>query len=95
MATPSYSLTRLLENGFLRSFDEEDLMALTEAIVQEVASRRSVGQPLQYDELESHTLTEIPPTMNEVVQDILDWTYRNEHVEIRRLQARHAGLQEE
>lgn len=95
MAIPSLSLQRWLAHDLLRSFDEEDLMALTEAIVLEVASRRSGGQRPQCDEPVSHTLTEIPPTMNEVVQDILGWTYRNEHAEIRRLQEHPVEPQEE
>ena len=42
MPIRSWSLTRLLEKGVLRSLDEEDLEALTVAIVLEVASRRQV-----------------------------------------------------
>ena len=71
MATPSMSLQRWLAHDLLRSFDEEDLMALTEAIVLEVASRRSGGQQPQCDEPASHTSVETRPRLHGDVLDIL------------------------
>ena len=95
MATPSQSLQRWLAHGLLRSFDEEDLMALTEAIVLEVASRRLGGQQPQCDEQESHTLTETRPTRPVGVLKTLEQEVEDEAAEIQRLLRHPVEPQEE
>ena len=95
MAIPSGSLTRLLEKGFLRSLDEEDLECLTVAIVQEVADRRQVSQLPQRDELMSRSYPESSPTLHEDEADSLQRISGGELDEIQMHQVRHAEGQEE
>ena len=95
MATPSQSLQRWLARGCLRSFDEEDLMALTEAIVLEVAGRRSRDQRLLCDELASHTWAAKPPIQHAVVLKTLEQEVEDEAAEIQRLLRHPVEPQEE
>ena len=95
MATPSQSLQRWLAHGLLRSFDEEDLMALTKAIVLEVADRR-LGDPRpQCDEPASHTLVETRPMTLEVVLENLKQIDRDVDAENQKHQEHLAEPQEE
>jgi len=94
MPIRSWSLTRLLEKGVLRSLDEEDLEALTVAIVLEVASRRQVTLPVQPDEQGNWSCSENSPISSEDGLDILQMTDDDGAVEIQTLQARLADLQD-
>ena len=95
MAIPSMSLQRWLSHHLLRSLDEEDLMALTEAIVLEVASRRSRGQQPQCDEPASHTWAATLPKHHVSVLETLGQEDEDVPDEIRKLLTRPAEPQEE
>ena len=95
MANASMSLQRWLARGFLRSLDEEDLMALTEAIVLEASSRRAVTLQLQPDERGIHTLIETLPTPHEAVLDTQGQAAVDVSGGIQTLPARLAEPQEE
>ena len=95
MPIRSWSLTRLLDKGFLHSMDEEDLEALTVAIVLEVANRRQADQPLQPGAQESPSWIECSPILHEDSIGILERVVQNAHDEIQRLQERLAARQKE
>ena len=95
MAQPTMSLQRWLDHHFLQSLDEEDLMALTEAIVEEATIRRLAGQQLQRDAQGTCTWVETPPTLHEDASDTLEQAGEGERDENQRLPVRLAEPQEE
>ena len=95
MPIRSWSLTRLLDKGFLHSMDEEDLEALTVAIVLEVASRRQVTLQLQPDAQGNWSYSESSPTLSEAVSEIQDREACDVYDETQMPPARPVGAQEE